>query len=168
MMNKENTQLEAHKHKAWRERLLADDPDIDEQTLADTLEGLTDLSDMLRATVRAALDDEDHVARLKIRIEVLKERMHRFDARSDRRRRSVATLMDDAGIKKLVAEDFTASVVMRAPGLVIVDEAEIPQEYFKMVPTLDKTRLKTALKDGAAIPGAALGNAWSSLTVRTT
>lgn len=159
---------EAAKHKAWRQRLLADDPDIDEQTLADTLEGLTDLSDMLRATVRAALDDEDHVTRLKLRIEVLKARLHRFETRADRRRRTVAALMDDCGVKKLVAEDFTASVVARAPGLTIVDEADIPQEYFRMVPQLDKGRLKQALKDGAAIPGANLGNAWSSLTVRTT
>ena len=42
-----------------RERLKAEFPDADEETLQDTLEGLSNLTEMIAAVLRSRLDDLD-------------------------------------------------------------------------------------------------------------
>ena len=57
-----------------RDRITALEANIDEQTLVDTLEGLTDLHEMVAAIVRSALFDEALVEGLKAYITTLQER----------------------------------------------------------------------------------------------
>lgn len=52
-------------YRAIRERILASEVDLDEETLTDTLEGLTDLHEVVAAIVRSALTDEALVEGLK-------------------------------------------------------------------------------------------------------
>ena len=67
--------LEVSTYQALRERLLSEYPQIDEETLADSLEGITDLHGMIAAVIRSALVDEALHAGLRCRLDDMKERL---------------------------------------------------------------------------------------------
>ena len=171
-MNDPRLTFEVHRYKAvsdWvRQKILADDPEnLDEQTIADTTEGLTDLHEMLAEIVRSVLEDETRVSFHNVRIKEISNLLQRFHNRADRRRETVREAMLKADVKTITKEDFTVSLRNAPPHVVVVDETLIPQTFFEMRPHLRKRDLLNALKDGAQFDGAVLSNPGLSLTVRT-
>jgi hypothetical protein len=155
-------------YKAVRDRILAQEPSIDETTLADTVEGLTDLHEVLAAVIRAALSDEALAAGLKLRIEEMQIRLRRLQESADKRRLVAKAVMTDLRLDKLKAPDFTASLRAGSPSLIVVNEAAVPKEYWQArEPRLNREKLTIELKQGATIPGVALSNAEPVLGVRT-
>jgi hypothetical protein len=151
-----------------REHLLAEYQDIDDQTLRDTLEGISDLPEALAAAVRNYLGDLALAAALGMRISDMQERLARFEARAERIRALLTHVMERAQLKKLQEPDFTVSLRAVPPGLVVCNEADIPQEFWKpQPPKLDRKGLLAALGAGQTIPGANLGNGGTTISVRT-
>lgn len=155
------------KYRAIRERLLADEPDLDEETLADTVEGLTDLHEIIAAIMRSALTDEVLASGLKVRIGEMQERFERLAQRASTRRHIARDVMVDSEIKKITAPDFTISLRPGTPSLVVIDETAIPEAYWiAREPRLDRQGLTTDLKREVVIAGVALSNPEPVLSVR--
>ena len=152
-----------------REQLLAEYREtIDEETLRDTLEGISSLPEALAAVIRSYLDDLMIAAALGMRIGDMQERLSRIEARVEKKRVTIAQVMERGDIKKLEQPDFTASLRAVPPGLVVGDETLIPQDYWKPQPAkLDRRGLLSALNGGASIAGVSLGNGGTTLSVRT-
>lgn len=160
--------VELNRHKHLRAKLLADIPDLDSDTLSDTLEGLTDLREMLAEVLRSALDDEAMLSSLALRIADMRARHDRLEERARRKRRLVLTVLIDAEIPKLTAPDLTASVRQGAPTLELIAEECIPAAYWKpQLPKLDRQGVLAALKAGVVIEGTALAPPQPQLSIRT-
>jgi hypothetical protein len=156
------------RYKGTRERLLAIWPEIDCETLTDTLEGITDLHEMIAAVIRSALVDEALHSGLRFRLDDMKERLSRLELRATKKRQLALEAMSEVGLNKLEQPDFTASARAGSPALVVIAEDRIPEAYWlPQPPKLDRQALLGELKRGIEIPGAQMSNAKPVLSVRT-
>src|SRR5471032_2503816 len=163
-----NLEFAAIHYSSIRDRIRAQDPQIDEQTLADTVEGLTDLHEIVQAVIRAALADEALARGLKCRISDMQCRLDRLEDRASKRRQIAKDVMVELDLKKLNAPDFTASIREGTPALMVINEEEVPSIYWQpSEPRLNRQELAYELKQGAEIAGVALSNPEPVLSVRT-
>lgn len=155
-------------YRAVRDRIRAEDPSLDEQTLADTVEGLTDLHDIVVAVIRSALQDESLAAALRCRVADMQGRLDRLQDRASKRRQIARDVMNELDLKKITAPDFTVSIRPGMPSLVVINEDAVPSIYWQpSEPRLNRQKLANELKDGAEIAGVALSNPEPVLSVRT-
>jgi len=155
-------------HRYLRERLEAAFPDADEETLMDTLDGMTSLTDSLAELLRSSQEDQSLASALRGRMTDMQERCGRFEDRARKKRELVCTVMEEAELKKLTEPDFTVSLRPARAPLMIIDEEAIPGDYWKPQPAkLDRMGLISALTNGRDIAGAVLGNSPLMISVRT-
>jgi Siphovirus Gp157 len=163
-----NLEFAAIAYRAIRDRIRAEDPQIDEQTLADTVEGLTNVHEILAAIIRAALTDQALATGLEGRIGEMQARRDRLQDSATKRRQIAKDVMVELDLKKLSAPDFTASIRPGTPALMVINEAAVPSIYWEpREPHLDRQELANDLKQGAEIAGVALSNPEPVLSVRT-
>jgi hypothetical protein len=167
-MNTLPVRSEIQRYTRIREWLVQHFPDVDDQTIRDTLEGETDLHEMIAAVIRSALVDEALSTGLRKRLYDMKERLTRLEERGARKRQLALEAMDEVGLSKLQESDFTASTRPGTPSLLVTAEGDVPSPYWvPQPPKLDRQALLGQLKRGADIPGVQLNNPKPVLVVRT-
>jgi hypothetical protein len=162
-----NLEFAAITYRSIRDRIRGEDPNIDEQTLADTVEGLTDLHEIVTVIIRSALSDEALASGLKSRIGEMQNRLERLQDRASKRRQIAKDVMVELDLKKITAPDFSVSIRPGLPSLMVIDEAAVPSIYWQpSAPRLKRQELLSELKDGSEIEGVALSNPEPVLSVR--
>ena len=145
---------EASKYQLLKQRLVSEYPTIDEDSLADTLEGITDLHEMIAAVYCLALVDEVLHFGLRSRLDDMKERLSRLEVRASKKRELALHAMSEVGLNKLEQPDFTASARAGSPALVVIAEDRIPEAYWlPQPPKLDRQTILGELKRGFDILG---------------
>lgn len=153
-----------------RDDLLREYPDLaeDEQALLDTLDGCTDLSDVVAAFIESADHDLALAAGAKDRAKEIAERAKRLSDRADKKRHLVARAMERAGMKKIERPEFTVSLKNLPQSVIIDDEGRIAEQFWTIreVKSVSKTALKMALESGETVEGAHLSNGGITAQVR--
>ena len=161
-------QTEVRRYQLLGEKIIQEFPGTDDETIRDTLEGITDLHEMIAAVIRSALVDEALHAGLRFRLDDMRERLSRLELRASKKRELALEAMTEVGLSKLEQPDFTASARAGSPALVVIAEERIPEAYWlPQPPKLDRQAILGELKRGLEIPGAQMSNPKPVLSVRT-
>lgn len=167
-MNSEVIRSEAAQYRALQDQLKLDYGQLDDETLADTLEGLSELPQMIEEVVRSSLEDEAMIAGLKLRADAMAARLSRLKERHHKKRQLAAFALSSGGMARLKANDFTVSLSEGALRLEISDESKIPQHYLiPQPPKPDRAGIIHALKQGRIMEGACLVQGQPYITVST-
>lgn len=168
MHNSSTIAAELTRFQELRRRFLVDDPELDDITLADTLEGITNLHEAVTAVIRSALEDEAMVRGLRGRMAELDARLARLDERASKKRELALSVMDEARVEKITAPDVTISLRPAPPAVEVTDEEAIPEMFWvRPTPKLDRRRILEVLKAGVVVMGARLSTPRACLSVRT-
>ena len=150
--------------------LRANCPDLedDEQAWIDTIEGESSLMEVAAKVVERVTEVESMCEAIGARQAALRERKTRFDNQVEALRGALVILMGEAGVKKLELAEATVSLRDVKPKPVITDEGIIPENLWKIKKSPDLTAIKKAWDEGQEVPGTAMDNGRSSVTIRRT
>ena len=167
-MDKLVVTVEASKYLQLKRKLIAQYPEADEDTLVDTLEGITDLHEMIAAVIRSALVDEALRIGLRSRLDDMKERLSRLELRASKKR-ELALRSDDRGRGSPSWSSRTLPPQPELdPRLSWSSRKTIPEAYWLPQPSkLDRQAILGELKRGIEIPGVEMSNPKPVLSVRT-
>lgn len=137
------------------------DLDLDEQTLADTLESLSgDLEAKATNVAMLARNLEATAAAIKEAEGQMAQRRKALEARADGLRRYLLGSMQAAGLQKVESPWLRLAVRANPPSVDVFDAAQVPEQFMRQKPPPppepDKTAIKEAIKQGQEVPGCRL------------
>ena len=136
---------------------LAEDPDTDAETLADTLEALGgEIEDKADNYARVMKSMESDISGLKAEIERLTNRKKSMENNIANMKKKLQEAMVDTGKVKFKTALFSFGI-RKSPASVVIDAPKKVPEAFLIPqePTIDKEALSAALKNGEDLSGIA-------------
>lgn len=96
-----------------------------------------------------------------------KKRRDSFCNRADKLKDLIQSMMMAAGERKFPGIAGTASIRAVAPKPEVIDETRLPEDFWRVTRSIDKTAINEAMKDGHQIPGVAWGNGGETISIRS-
>ena len=129
---------------------MALDPDIDEEAIADTLEGLEgEIEDKADGYAKVMRNLEADASAIKAEIARLTERRKRIEANIDRMKRSLESAMRLTGKTKFKTSLFSFNIQKNPASLKIDNPDRVPAEFLiPQDPKIDTVGIKRELKEG--------------------
>lgn len=146
----------------------AGDIEADEAAALAVLEQEAPAIDDVLARLLRVLDEAKASAEAaEARIDALTLRRDRYRRQAEEYRRTVFAMLDALCLRKWKNAEFSVSITDGRAGVVITDEAALPDSFVRITKTPDKTAIGCALREGHEVPGATMANGMPTLTVRT-
>ena len=139
----------------------------DDETLYwDTLDGETDVMDIVEYLICEAVEADHHAAAAKGMSKLYADRASRLQMKRRAVNDAIMTIMDATGQDKIPHPLATISRRKGRPSVTIINEEEIPTQLTKTVRTADKTAIKKQLEAGEDVPGATLDIGADTVSMR--
>lgn len=147
------------------------DMDLDEQTIKDTLEGLSGDLEKKATNVAYFIRNLDATAsQIKMAEEQMANRRKAMENRAERIREYLKANMEIAGINEISCPHFKLVIRKNPPSVVIDAESQIPANYFSQPetppPQVNKNYIAIAIKAGRVVPGVHLDTTKTRLEIK--
>jgi hypothetical protein len=149
---------------------MMEDPDLDPQTLADTMEAVEgELEIKAENYAKVMKNLEADVAGIKAEIDRLSERKKTIENNIKNMKSALQMAMETTGKTKFKTELFSFGIRKNAPA-VVMDEPyieNVPERFLKYSdPTINRSAIKEAIQNGEDLEGLAHLEQSSSLSIR--
>ena len=145
---------------ALRELLEQEDIDPETGEVFDNSESIKQLSDELEVEIDDKLEGIEYIKReYKATEQMLASEIKRLQERKAmmaRKQEQLKKLQDFILSGEKRKTDKFTFYYSSSESVNLFDESEVPSDYFKFEPKIDKTAIKKALKSGESVPGAEL------------
>lgn len=136
---------------------MAEDPDVDQEAFADTLEAIEgEIEFKADGYAKIMKQLEANIAACDTEIKRLQAQKKSFDNKIDWMKKSLEEAMRATGKTKFKTELFSFGIQKNPASLVIDDEHAIPPEYIIIEQKANKTAIKDAIKSGEVFEWARL------------
>ena len=128
--------------------------EMDEEVLADTLEAIDgEIEEKADGYAKIIKNLQKDIDGLKAEEKRLSDKRKTVENQIKSLMQNLESAMVAMDKKKFKTDLFSFNVQRNAPSVVVDEGAEIPEEFIKVVTSIDKVALKKAIKEGLELAG---------------